>query len=180
MPNEMTAAEAVDELFRLYASDIYRYARVSLNSDSDAKDVVQDVFLKAFQHWSQFRHQSSAKHWLFRIARNCVTDRIRRKMTEKTYLETVKREHMNQACGLGTLVELENLVGQLKPDYRQVVVLRLVQDFTVEETAQILGWPRSKVRLTLHRAAKQLRTWLENGRETQPSCRLEEGNTLEL
>jgi RNA polymerase sigma-70 factor (ECF subfamily) len=180
MPDELTAAEAIDELFRLYANDIYRYARLSLRSDSDAKDVVQDVFLKAFQYWGQFRHEASAKHWLFRIARSCVTDRIRRKMTEQTYLDTVKYQQPLESPSFSSLVELEHLIGQLKPDYRQVVVLRLIQDFTVAETAQILGWTHTKVRLTLHRAAKQLRTWVANAREPQPSCGFVEGKTREL
>lgn len=73
MSKEQSAAkDAVKMLFDQYSSDVYRYARLMLGDDADAKDVVQEVSFRAFRSWSGFRQESNPNTWLLSISRNCI------------------------------------------------------------------------------------------------------------
>lgn len=62
--------EDIRSLYEQYANDIYRYARLTLGDSSVAKDVVQEVFLRAFRSWEQFRSEANPRTWLMSITRN--------------------------------------------------------------------------------------------------------------
>lgn len=149
--------EAIEQLFELYADDIYRYARYSAPKSADAKDVVQEVFLRAIRAWGSFRRDANPRTWLFQIARNYIYDLLRKKRVEKSYLERHKPDLSDVSVPFDTLVELEEAVAGLPPDKRQVFTLRGIQEFSVRETAEILGWTQSKVKTTFHRAIRDLR-----------------------
>lgn len=170
----VSTTEGIEELFALYADDIYRYARYSAPSSVDAKDVVQEVFLRAFRSWGTFRQESNSKTWLFQIARNYIFDLLRKKRTEIEYQEKHKPDLSDVSVPLDTLLELEDAVSHLKPDHRQVFVLRCVQDLTIEETSAILGWSQSKVKTTLHRAIRELRQSLGDATEFNSSMKVGE------
>lgn len=153
----LTPKDAIDQLFDAYSDDVYRFALHSIGNQNDAKDIVQEVFLRAYQGWNNFRHNSSVKTWLFHIARNYICDFFRRK---RVRTDNVTDFDLNQA-GLSespdTSIDLRNAILQLKLNYRQVIALRFIEDLSAEEIARILGWTSSKVRTTQHRALKQLR-----------------------
>jgi RNA polymerase sigma-70 factor (ECF subfamily) len=158
MTKRLSAAEAVEELFHLYADDVYRYAVSVLGKPAEAEDVVQEVFIRVLKSWDKFRYESSVKTWLWSIARNCIQDvhrkRYRRKeqLTEEGVLpDRLARDDDEH------IVELEDTLRGLSESYRQVVTLRLIQDLSTEDTARILGWTTAKVRTTLHRAVNALR-----------------------
>jgi len=176
MSETLTAEESIEHLFELYADDVYRFARYSLQNTADAKDVVQEVFLRAFRAWDSFRQDSNPKTWIFHIARNYIYDLLRKKRTEATFQQTHQPDLSDVSVSLDTLVELEDAVEQLPPAYRQVFTLRCIQDLTVEETASILGWSQGKIKTTLHRAIKKLRTLLDDS-ETVHSTSRKEGGT---
>ncbi|QSO46080.1 RNA polymerase sigma factor [Alicyclobacillus mengziensis] len=75
----------IRQLFDEYADSLYRYAKYSLPPDMDARDVVQEVFLRAFRSWHGFQGQSSAKTWLYQIARNHIYDLLRKKPSTGDY-----------------------------------------------------------------------------------------------
>lgn len=156
----MAAEEAIEALFHLYADELYRYARYSLPTSMDARDLVQEVFFKAFRAWHAFRHDASPRTWLYGIARNTIIDWLRKQKTERDYQLSHPVSLDDVSVSLDTLVELEDALNQLKPDHRQVFVLRCVQDLNIEDTARILGWSAVKVKTTLHRAIKVLRQTL--------------------
>ncbi|MCF8567315.1 RNA polymerase sigma factor [Alicyclobacillus tolerans] len=156
MNSAMSANDGVEQLFHLYASDVYRFARYLAPADVDAKDVVQEVFLRAFRGWND-QGISNPKAWLLQITRNYVFDLLRKKRVESKYQEKHKPDLSRVSVSLNTLIELEDAVLHLKLDYRQVFILRCVHDLSVEETAEILGWSEAKVKTSLHRAIKELR-----------------------
>lgn len=149
--------ETIEHLFELYADEIYRYARYSTPESVDAKDVVQEVFLRAIRSWDSFRRDASPRTWLFQIARNYIYDLLRKKRVERSYLEKHKPDLSEVSVPFETLVVLEQAVTQLTHDKREVFTLRGVQDFSIQETAKILGWSQSKVKTTFHRAIRDLR-----------------------
>lgn len=153
------AATATEQLFALYKDDVYRYARFTLGSASDAEDVVQEVFIKVLRSWDRFRGDASPKTWLWTIVRSCIVDRTRKRNSrdEMPFDESIGgltqyQEHSG--------IELEDMLKGLPKDYREVIVLRLLQDWSTTDTAKILKWSESKVKTTLHRSVSKLRQQL--------------------
>lgn len=150
--------EALHALYRQYADDVYRYARMMLGNAPDAYDAVQEVFLRALRAWGSYRGEASARTWLIRIAKNYLADVRRKRRVESKYISRRELQDVGREDGTADAVlEVEWALRQLRPAYRQVVVLRYIENLSVEETAQVLGWSASKVRTTAHRAMMELR-----------------------
>lgn len=168
MNSAKSANDEIEDLFELYASDVYRFARYLGPRDIDANDVVQEVFLRAFRNWDSRRTYSNPKAWLLQIARNYVFDVLRKKRVETNFEKSHKPDLSKVSVPLDTLIELEDELSRLKPDFRQVFVLRCLHDMTIEETAEVLKWSQSKVKTSLHRAIKELRGILGEERFDSP------------
>lgn len=158
MFREMDAATATEQLFSLYKNDVYRYARFTLGDSDAADDIVQEVFIKVLKSWDRFRGDANPKTWLWSIVKNCIVDYSRKHKHDKTHQPL--DEYLGGTSHLETdmLFEAEELLESLSRVQREVVVLRLIQDLSSAETAQILKCSESKVRTTLHRAVVKLRT----------------------
>lgn len=157
MSRKPDAAAATEELFALYKEDVYRYARFTLGSASDAEDIVQEVFLRVLKNWDRFRGGAHPKTWLWSITRRCIIDRARKLEKDKnttTFDERLGGRIDNNAS---EALEVEDLLQTLSQDQREVVTLRLIQDWSTTDTARILGWSESKVKTTLHRAVTKMR-----------------------
>lgn len=161
----MSGGMSIEELYRLYADDVYEFAYYSLGSSHDAKDAVQEVFLRAMQSSDQFRNESTTKTWLLRIARNYVYDEYRKKRTKNNYVPPP--EH-SEETDVEMNMELTSALSVLSPSYRQVLVLRYLFDLSSKDVATILRWSHSKVRVTQHRALKALKSLLEGGESNDP------------
>lgn len=159
----------VGRLFDEYADDVYSFL-VYYTGTRDVDDMVQETFIKALQAIDRFEGRSNPKTWLLRIARNVSIDQYRRNKRSQNWvsddlLHAVESEERSPE----ELVEMRDtnnlllqLLDQLKPVYREVILYRAVLDMSVEETAQALNWPSSRVRVTFHRAIKAVRG-LSNG-----------------
>ncbi len=151
------AATATEELFAMYHNELYRYVRFSLRNQTAAEDLVQDIFLQVLKSWGQYRGDASPKTWLWTIARNCVVDYTRKHKRDRLrdlFIDEVGG--VAQAPGTAA-IEAEELMRCVTGDQRQVVVLRVLQDWSISDTAKILGWSESKVKTTLHRAIEKMR-----------------------
>lgn len=158
---DVSPTEMLQTLYEAHSNDIYRYARLSLGNHADAMDVVQEVFLRAHQAMDKYRAQSSPRTWLFAIARNLMIDLSRKRRTEQNYLRDAMHTetfvHRDPSESIAELMSLESLLFKIKDTYRDVIVLRHIEDLSVEETAKVLGWKPAKVRTVDHRATKRLR-----------------------
>ncbi len=154
----MNAKEAIKDLFEQYSADVYRYARLMLGDESDARDVVQEVFFRAYCSWSGYRKESQPKTWLMTITRNCVFTLYRKKKQESDFLRSYHPLHTSHpSVSPETAAILEDALSQLKDSYRQVMILRQIEGLSVKESAQVLGWSESKVKMTDKRAMQKLR-----------------------
>lgn len=157
----------IRQLFFDHADSLYRYAKYAAPQSVDPRDVVQEVFVRAFRSWSSFQGESTAKTWLFRIARNYIYDLLRKQRHERAY--QLRQQLSEQATELDSIIELEDALLRLPPSYQQVLNLRWLQDLSVADTAAVLGWSEAKVRVTFHRAKKQLQVLLlDNSDDTLP------------
>jgi RNA polymerase sigma-70 factor (ECF subfamily) len=164
---------AFGDLVRKYEGKIFRLAQHVTQNREDAEDVLQETFLKAYEHLDQFQGNSKFYTWIVRIAVNQALMKLRRRKTDKsvslddtidTGEDTVVREiaawdpDPEQRYSQEQLREiLDSAVQSLAPPYRSVFVLRDVEDLSTEETAEALNLSVPAVKSRLLRARLQLR-----------------------
>jgi RNA polymerase sigma-70 factor, ECF subfamily len=164
---------AFNELVRRYEGKIFRLAQHVTQNKEDAEDVLQETFLKAYEHLDQFKGDSKFYTWIVRIAVNQALMKLRRRKTDKsvsldetidTGEDTVTREiaawdedpeQRFSRDELGGI--LDSAVQSLEPLYRSVFVLRDIEELSTEETAEALGLSIPAVKSRLLRARLQLR-----------------------
>jgi RNA polymerase sigma-70 factor, ECF subfamily len=163
---------AFNELVRKYERKIYRLAKNITQNDEDAEDVLQETFLKAYEHLDGFQGNSKFYTWLVRIGVNEALMKLRKRKSDRTVPldepvdtgeETVIREiavwddpeQKYSQDELGRI--LTEAVESLKPAFRTVFVLRDIEELSTEETAQALSISIPAVKSRLLRARLQLR-----------------------
>ncbi len=148
-------AQAFTELVNHYERKIYRLAKHITQNDEDAEDVLQEAFLKAYEHLDGFKGDSKFYTWIVRIAVNEALMKLRKRKGDRTVSldepvetgeETVQREiavwednpeqrySREEMQGI-----LDEAVQTLKPDFRTVFMLRDIEELSTEETADTLG-----------------------------------------
>lgn len=158
MTNIERASDAVERLFDRHADEIYQYVRFTLGDAAEAEDLVQDIFLDALKSWPAFRGHSSERTWLWAIARHRLTDRMRQRSRRSAALIATTDPGITGPEDTAALrLDLEQSLQQLPAPQRQVFIVRIIQDQSTSEAAQLLGWSPVKVRVTLHRALKALK-----------------------
>jgi RNA polymerase sigma-70 factor (ECF subfamily) len=164
---------AFGDLVRRYEGKIFRLANHITQNREDAEDVLQETFMKAYEHLEQFKGDSKFYTWIVRIAVNQALMKLRRRKSDKsvsldeqidTGEDTVVREiaawgeDPEQQFSREELGEiLDGAIDSLEPPYRSVFVLRDVEDLSTEETAEALGLSVPAVKSRLLRARLQLR-----------------------
>lgn len=148
-----------------YEKMLLRFVRtLSRLSSADAEDIVQSVFIKAYEHLNDFDTDLKLSTWLLRIARNEVIDHWRRKnvrpqeseldeplLEEKYFAENTLAAELDQKI---TAEEVRHTLALLKADYREVLYLYYFEDKTYEEIADIIRRPAGTVAALLNRAKK--------------------------
>ncbi|WP_078382458.1 RNA polymerase sigma factor [Sutcliffiella halmapala] len=152
----------INDWYYEYSNDVYRYVFFMIGDHDQAKDIVQDTFLRAYNNYDSFLG-GNEKSWLFRIARNLTIDYIRKKKPIAYYFDSVPSikavdKTPEQLMLLNeTEQQLYIALSRMKRSYRDVIVLRKIKEFSIGETAHILGWTENKVKVNLFRALKTLR-----------------------
>jgi RNA polymerase sigma factor (sigma-70 family) len=161
-----------DQEFMPQINAMYNFAyRLTLDRD-DAKDLLQDTYLKAYRFIDSFQEGTNAKAWLFRILKNSFINDYRKKSKEpakvdyqevETYYnsEDVDRQITPdlRVESLSNMIgdEISNALNALDVDFRTVIILCDLEGFKYEEMAKILDIPIGTVRSRLHRARNLLK-----------------------
>jgi RNA polymerase sigma-70 factor (ECF subfamily) len=157
--------EAWDELIELYGRRIYNVAYQFSSSREEAEDLTQEIFLKLYQNLERFRGDVPLVAWALRLSRNHCIDLYRKTRREKrsTFVSEIILEQVasNDDPQVDTLrrQQLDAVyqgLERLPEDLAEVVVLRDLQGWSLEETATYLGTPLGTVKSRLHRARNQL------------------------
>jgi len=157
-------------VMRRYNQRLYRVARAILRNDSEAEDVMQDAYVRAYAHLGQFAGRAKFSTWLTRIAVHEALMRLRRGNRFQELAPMSEREEdpmegfpsiaMNpeqQASNSEVRRLLEEAVEQLPEAYRTVFMLRDVEEMSTIETATVLDLTEENVKVRLHRARALLR-----------------------
>ena len=151
--------ELYEVLVRRHNQRLYRAARAILRNDSECEDVMQEAYVQAFAHLSQFRAEARFSTWLTRIAVHEALARRRRNQRQQPETEeAVVSITPEQEAGSRELVKLlERAIDALPDNFREVLMLRTVEDMSVADTAAVLDVPEDTVKTRLFRARNQLR-----------------------
>jgi len=164
---------AFGELVRRYEGKIFRLAQHITQNREDAEDVLQETFLKAYEHLDQFQGNSKFYTWAVRIAVNQALMKLRRRKTDRSVsldetIDTGEDTIVREIAAWGEDPEerfsreelgeiLDSAVQSLETPYRSVFVLRDIEELSTEETADALGLSIPAVKSRLLRARLQLR-----------------------
>lgn len=166
-------AQAFSNLIQRYEGKIFRLAQHITQNREDAEDVLQETFLKAYEHLDQFQGNSKFYTWIVRIAVNQALMKLRKRKSDRsvsldegvdTGEDIVAREiaawdeNPEQRYSREELnVILDSAVQSLAPSYRAVFLLRDVEELSTDETAEALDLSIPAVKSRLLRARLQLR-----------------------
>jgi RNA polymerase sigma-70 factor (ECF subfamily) len=160
---------AFEELVRATTAETYTLAFRLLGNEEDARDVVQEAYLRAYRSIGRFRGDASFRTWLYRITANCAStslgSRSRRRaepLDDDAPLadEDPRRDPVARAESGALRDRLTSALADLPPRLRAVVVLRDVYDLPHEAIAHELGISESAAKVRLHRARRRLREQL--------------------
>jgi RNA polymerase sigma-70 factor, ECF subfamily len=167
-----------DDLYKKYHHDVFQFLFYMVRNKEHAEDLVQEVYIRVFKSYRRFEGKSSEKTWLFSIARNVAIDFFRKqKGWKERLLEKFdwSTDQLKDACPIPEEITLQNeeirsvytCLEYCTMDQRAVIILRYIQDLSIAETAQALGWTESKVKTTQHRSLKNLKKHMEMSYEKE-------------
>jgi RNA polymerase sigma-70 factor (ECF subfamily) len=171
---------AFGELVRRYQDRLYNTVIRVLNNTEDARDVVQEAFLSAYQSLGSFKGEAQFFTWLYRIAVNTAISH-KRKQRVGLSLETARSEDAaiepidpSEASQPSQVLErkeeeyrIQQALNRLSPEHRAVLILKDIEGQKYETMAAILEVPIGTIRSRLHRARSELREVLEKEAERE-------------
>lgn len=158
-------------LFEAYSDRVFRLAVGLLDDEAEAEGIVQEAFLRLFQHLDRFEGRSRLSTWLYRVAYNLCMDRLRKR---RPTLSLSVGSDDEEIPAPGVLADwgqwperlltdaevnaaLSEAIAALSEKYRAIFILREIEGLSTEETSQVAGISKSAAKVRLHRARLFLR-----------------------
>jgi len=173
---DMTASQSytpgdIERELETHYARVYRFvAGMTWGSGLDAEDLTQDVFLKAYRNASGFQRDSALSTWLYRIARNTVTDALRKRTVRRAFSafwpmdqdqQQVDMPHPDSEDADMDAREMQTMVREaiaaLPEPYRSIVLWREIEDLPYREISEITGESEGTLKSRLFYAKKKLR-----------------------
>lgn len=162
---------AFEALVLRYQTQVYSLAFRMVGNEADAQDLAQEAFVRAWRALDSFQFSSQFSTWLYRLTSNICIDFLRSQKKRKHISLTVLQDDEQQQWDMPDhrpLPEEQIMVSQerealakaiasLDPEYRQVLILRIVNDCSYQQISQIMGIREGTVKSRLSRAREQLR-----------------------
>ena len=154
----------MEQLYREHSDSVYRYIFFLIRHRECAEDLTQETFYRAYKGFNGFNMQASPSTWLLKIARNVTYDYFRRKRIIQFF--SFNKEHDLDRTSLSPdsrmeqkeqIARMMDSLSKLKKDYQEVLLLRKLQECSIQETAYILGWTEAKVKMKMSRALEALK-----------------------
>ncbi|GGH75970.1 ECF RNA polymerase sigma factor SigW [Compostibacillus humi] len=168
---------AYREIVELYQNKIYQHCYRMLGNVHEAEDIAQEAFIRAYVNIDSFDERRKFSSWLYRIATNLSIDRIRKRKPDYFLDAEVKGTdgldmYSQMAASDRTPAEelesnelqryIHKEISELPPKYRSIIVLRYLEEFSLQEISEILDIPIGTVKTRIHRGREALRKRLRH------------------
>ena len=159
--------ENYGEIIARYQAKLLRYIhRISNVSDEDCEDLLQEIFIKAYQNLRDYDPKQSFSSWIYRIAHNHVISNFRKLKARPEISHSTDDEAITPALAVDLGIEegvdqqlrrnkILEALKKLEPRYREVMILRYFEDKSYEEISEILKKPIGTIGTLINRAHKQ-------------------------
>jgi RNA polymerase sigma-70 factor (ECF subfamily) len=159
-------ARAFGELYERYRQPLYRYCLARSSSPHEAEDLVSDVFLKAMESLARYRDQGLPFiAFLYRVARNAAVDRHRKDKSSSLFDMTIEpRSSVDVERDAARASDMDTVLGALrkiKPEYREVILLRFVEGYSAADVAKLLDKAEKAIWNLQQRGLERLRHELQ-------------------
>ncbi len=156
--------------YEIFAPKLFRHIYFRINSKEDAEDLTAQVFLKTWMYLRDSRNKiENLKNFLYKSAHNLVVDYYRKKARAPLFINKefenkffYKKDIVQEINSQEELRMVRDAVCRLKKDFRDVVVLRYVDGFSIEEIASITQKSKNAIYITLSRSIKELQHILKD------------------
>jgi len=160
--------QAFIKAYDLYIDQLYRFVYFKVGSREEAEDLCSAVFLKTWNYIlaNSLKDEKTLRALLYKIARNLIIDHYRKNRARETMsldhdkaAEVIdEKQNANRDLELKTdLLVLETKLPELKDEYREIIILRFVNELSIKEISDILDKPKGNVRVLIFRALGALR-----------------------
>ena len=156
--------DSISKIYKQYYSDVYRFLICFSGNQNDAEDCTQEVFIRVLNNLSNFNGSKNMKTWIFSIAKHVAVDHYRKKKFTSFFKDGFFTQISSNDKEPHELIEqiemkkcVHEAISKLRPNYRAVVILRGINEFSVKETSEVLRCSESKVKVDYHRALKELK-----------------------
>ena len=143
-----------------------RFAYIYVNSQQAAEDIVSESVVKALKSIHQLKDEKFLKTWFFKIITNTAYTYLKRSQ-KIVYMddEALEKsfEKYNDSMEENSRVYFENIIKNLRPDYKSIIVLRFFENMKIHEISNILGMNENTIKTRLYRALKILKLEMEEG-----------------
>ncbi len=167
--------EAFSQIYDLYVTPIYRFIYFKVATRQDAEDLTSEAFLKVWQYIAETENEvENLRAFLYKTARNLVIDFYRRNAKRDItqdieVLSSVQDERQQDLLSrIETKIDMENMetiLRKMKDEYREIIILRYIEELSINEIAKVLERSKGSARVLLHRALKVARELLKkNGK----------------
>ena len=165
--NESLEAQ-IDNIYHRYYLEVYRFLMCFSGNQNDAEDLTQEVFIRVLNNLSNINSIVNIKTWIFSIAKHVAIDHYRKRRFSSLFTDGFFKNLVSTEKEPNELIEQNEMkrlvhgaISKLKPNYRAVVILRGINEFSIKETSEILQCRESKVKVDYHRALKELKKKLK-------------------
>lgn len=166
---------ALAKLYRRHASHLLRYLEKQVGRPEEAEDILQETFIRIFEGRGRYEGRGRFRAWLFTVATRIAMDRARQRRRQDELLETqyasepcVVEDPWDAALRTHALGRIESVLADLPNDHAIAFHLRVLENFSYREMAEICGDPEGTLRSRVHHALKRIRDTLLQERRGPP------------
>ncbi|TCT17244.1 RNA polymerase sigma (SigW) subunit [Melghiribacillus thermohalophilus] len=168
---------AFEEIVSFYQNKVFQICYRMLGNSHEAEDAAQETFVRAYMNIHSFDEKRKFSTWLYRIATNLSIDRIRKKkpdcfldaeikgsdgLTMYSQMSTDQRLPEEEVESMELQDYIQKQILSLPPKYRSVIVLRYVDELSLQEISEVLDMPIGTVKTRIHRGREALRKKLRD------------------
>ncbi|WP_052723546.1 RNA polymerase sigma factor [Paenibacillus wulumuqiensis] len=156
--------EAYSELIHIFQRRIYVYCHYLLGNNEEAEDAVQEVLVKGYYEIRRFRHAVSYSAWLYRIAYNHCMNVLKKRKRQRSILQDyIFNYSIRMNDEIDHSEQLDQLLEQLKPEEKHILILKVVEQYTFDEMEVITGIRNATLRKKYERIRKKLSSTKRKG-----------------